>query len=166
MINGPLVHLVFNHIPVIGVPACVLLLLASVVRKSRDLTGAGLVGLVLVALLSIAAFLSGDSAAGGLREMAKAGTIRPDVLDLRERIERHDDAASIGFWILEALGALALVGLALAWRKGAPPRPLVMAMLVAAVLLSGWFAWIAHLGGLIRHPEIDPGSIRDVHGPA
>src|SRR5947207_15901838 len=107
--NGPMLHLAFNHVPVIGVPFCALLLLAGLVRRSRELVSAALVAFVLVALLTIVAYLSGDPAqhvAQGL----------PGVE--RDRIEQHSDAADWAFWAVEALGIAALVGLYLGHHKG------------------------------------------------
>ena len=50
MMNGAFVHLAFNHVPVLGLPFCLLLLFAAVGTKSRDLLRAACAGLVLVAV--------------------------------------------------------------------------------------------------------------------
>src|SRR5437016_8282493 len=98
--NAAFFHLAFNHIPVIGVPFCFLLLTAGVGRKSRDLIWAGFVALVLVAILTIPAYKSGGRAARLIKDIP--GIVRAD-------IHEHAEAADDAFVALEGLGALALV---------------------------------------------------------
>ena len=60
--NGAYLHLVTNHVPVIGFPIVFLLLTAGAIRKSRDLVNAGLVGLVLLGIVTTVAWRSGGPA--------------------------------------------------------------------------------------------------------
>ena len=60
-------HLVLNHVPVIGSVIAFGLLLLAVLRRSADLRRAALEIVVLVGLFSLPAYLSG---AGGQNEIA------------------------------------------------------------------------------------------------
>jgi len=145
--NGAMLHLVSNHIPVIMPPFLALLFAAAIWRRSKELAAAGYAGLVLTALLTIVAFQSGGPAAHIVRGIE--GVERADV-------RAHSHAADQAFWAMEALGVLAIGGLvAMVKKEDLLPR-LNVAALLGSVLLSAWMGWVAHLGGLIRHPEIGP----------
>jgi hypothetical protein len=143
--NGPQLHLALNHLPVVGVPACFLLLAAAFARKSRDLAGAGFAGLVLVALIMIAAFKTGGPAARVVRNLPG---IAPG------SIHEHAEAADWGLWTMQVLGAVGIAGLWFESRAGKEPGRLAAAALMGALFVSTVMVRIAHLGGLIRHPEI------------
>ncbi len=142
--NGAFLHLALNHIPVVGMPFCFLLLLVGVCRKSQELTSAGLAALVLVALITILTFRSGGPAARVVRNY-------PGIE--RALIHNHAEAADDIFWSVEILGAAALMGLWFSRRWGVVPKWLVGLVMLGALVASGWLGWVAHLGGLIRHPE-------------
>lgn len=105
--------------------------------------------MVFVALVTIPAFKSGGPAAFAVRGF-------PGIV--RSTIHEHAEAADKGFWALEILGALALAGLLFFRRMGGVPMIFASLMLVASLLISGWMFRVAHLGGLIRHPEIGSGA--------
>jgi hypothetical protein len=126
-------------------PGCALLLLAGLLRRSRDLVQAGFAALVLTALITVPVFRTGGPAARVVREL-------PGVV--RAQIGEHDEAADFGLWSAELLGALGLVGLWLARRPSGAPGGFTVVVLLAAVWSSTVFGRVAHLGGLIRHPEI------------
>ena len=65
-------HLVLNHVPVIGSVIAFGLLLLALVRRSADLRRAGLEVFVLVGLLSLPAYLSGARRAGRTRQAPRA----------------------------------------------------------------------------------------------
>jgi hypothetical protein len=61
-INWAHVHLMINHFPVIGMPIGILLLAYALVRKSEEVKTAGLGLFVLIALMTISVFLTGEGA--------------------------------------------------------------------------------------------------------
>lgn len=147
--NGAFVHLALNHIPVLGTPFAFLLLLGGRFRQSEELTRAGLVALVAVAILTIPAFKSGPAAAHVLK-VTNADINWPSV-------HEHAEAAEFGFWAAEILGVLALASLFFYRRLGGLPLiPFAVVMIAASLFVSVVMARVAHLGGLIRHPEISP----------
>jgi hypothetical protein len=143
--NGPFLHLAINHIPVIGVPFAFVLLAAGLMRKSRDLTQAGFVVLILIGLGAYPVVKTGGMAARVVHDL-------PGVT--HEMIHEHAEAADFGFWGAVGLGVLSLIGFWVTAKSQAIPKALVGVALVGALWLSTVMARVAHLGGLIRHPEI------------
>jgi hypothetical protein len=142
--NAAFLHLAVNHVPVVGLPLVFLLLAAAVARRSRELAGAGFVGLALMAVASFAAFKTGGPAHHLLD--ALPGTPH-DV------IREHARAANWGWYESLVLGLLGLAGLRALRRAQKFPRGLTIAAAVGALFVSTVMARVAHLGGLIRHPE-------------
>ena len=60
--NWAHVHLMLNHIPVVGIGFAILLLAVAVVRRSHELTNVALVFVILVSLWAIPAYLTGEPA--------------------------------------------------------------------------------------------------------
>lgn len=143
--NGAYLHLAVNHLPIILTPVGFLLLLAALIRKSKDLAQAGFVVLVLVALSTWVTTETGDMAAGVVRNL-------PGIE--RARIHEHAQAADYAVWPAMILGALSLFGLWKAEKSGGVPRGLAILVLLGSLFLSTIMVRVAHLGGLIRHPEI------------
>jgi hypothetical protein len=146
--NGAFLHLAVNHVPVVGLPLVFLLLVAAAARRSRDLAGAGFVGLILMAVAAYAALKTGGPAHHLLDSV-------PGVS--HEVIHAHGRAARWAWYGAFALGLLGLAG-ALSLRRSARfPLGYVVAAALGAGFVSVLMARVAHLGGLIRHPEIEAG---------
>lgn len=140
------VHLMLNHMPLLGTIAAALLLGWGLVRRSADVTRLGLVAAVLVALLTIPVYLTGEPAAHRLRELI------PD-MD-RDLAEEHEERAEVGFNAVLVTGALAVVALWLG-RRAPAPSPALSGVVCAALLVCfALFAWAALVGGQIRHTEL------------
>ncbi len=151
--NAAQVHLALNHLPiglvVVGAP----LLLAAILRKSKELKAAASIVLIVSALTSIPVFLSGEPAEEIVEHRA----------GVSERvIHEHEEAAELSLIFIEVVGALMLA----AWlfdRFRAPvPNGVWFGILGLTVLTLGLFVRTAHLGGLIRHDEI--GSVGENKG--
>lgn len=142
--NWAHVHLMLNHLPVLGTIFGLLLLGWAALRRSEMLQRAALATFVLTGLAAIPVFLTGEPAEKVVEHLA--GTAE-------QAIEAHEEAALVALIAVEALGALALTTLVL-FRKRGVPRPLVGAALVCALATAGWMAQTANLGGRIRHAEL------------
>jgi len=142
--NWPHVHLMLNHLPVLGTVFGLALLGWGLIRRNEMLQRIALVTFVLTALSAIPVFLTGEPAEDMVERLA--GTAA-------QAIEAHEEAAVVALIAIEALGAFALVALLL-FRRRVIPRPLVAAALVFALATSGWMAQTANLGGRIRHAEL------------
>lgn len=152
--NGAYWHLATNHIPVIAIPFIFFLLLGGLLRKSQDLIKASYVAAIVTAFITIFVWKTGGAAAHVLQGIP--GIERAD-------IHEHAEAADFGFWAAEIVGALALIGL---WRGrgGLLSSRWGYFVLVVVLWASTVEARVAHLGGLIRHPEIHaPPTAADRH---
>jgi len=142
------IHLLLNHLPIIGTIAGLLLLLGGLVRRSDEVRRAGLVTFVLVALLTVPVYVTGEGAEEAVEGLP--GVTEP-------LIEEHQDAALVAFSASGVLGVLALVAL-WRYRAGALPTTVVNVVLGLALAVSALMVWTGGLGGQIRHTEIRSGG--------
>ena len=154
--NGAFVHLAFNHIPVIGIPFGLLLLLAGLLRQSRDLVQAAFVSWVVIALCTVVAFKSGGPAAHTIKGL-------PGIE--RSTIHEHAEAADWALRGAVGLAAFSWLGLWFIKKSNAAPKWLSVLLVLGGIGVSGWSAYVAHLGGLIRHPEIAQGFVAEASPP-
>jgi hypothetical protein len=143
--NAAFLHLAVNHVPVIGLPLIFVLLTAAAARRSRELAGAGFVGLALMAVATFAAVKTGGPAHHIMDSIP--GVSHPV-------IHEHARAARWAWYGALALGVLGLAGLRRLRRAGSFPMALTVAAVFGAGFVSVVMGRVAHLGGLIRHPEI------------
>jgi uncharacterized membrane protein len=143
--NWAHVHLLINHFPVIGVLGAILLLVYSLVRKSEEVTMVSFGLFVLIALITIAVFFTGEAAEDVVKNL-------PGVTETY--IGRHEEMAELALVLIEVLGVMALVGLFLLRRKGSIPRWVVVMVLVTSLAVAAVVGLTANLGGQIRHTEI------------
>ena len=130
--NGVHIHLLLNHIPVIGMLIGLAVFALGVWRRNDSWTRLALGLFVVVAVASLATMLTGEGA---------------------------EEAAELAAWASYLLGAVSLAGLI--WVRGrALPRSLTVAILPLVVLVTGLMAYTANLGGQIRHTEIRAAELR------
>lgn len=77
-----------------------------------------------------------------------------------ETIETHAVVARGTSLGLVVLGAITLSSLLRDWQGDPPGQALKAAILAGAVIAVYPLAWSAHLGGLVRHPELAHPTIR------
>src|ERR1700676_1166524 len=121
-------HLLLNHFPIIGTMVGLALFLISFLGKNEDLRRGSLIVFAAIAFLTIPTFLSGVPA--GLMITGKPGVSSA-------LIQRHEGAAMLSRWVMEAPGALALVGLWQSHRTSCPARWNVLAVLVLSIMTVG-----------------------------
>ena len=145
-------HLILNHIPSIGVGAAAFLLLYGLLKKSDEVIKATFCGIVAIALITIAVYLTGKAAEDTVEHL-------PGVSE--SFIERHEDAGLIALVSIEILGLFALGGLFLSRRRGAIPRGFTALALGLCLVAGGVAAWTSNRGGQIRHTEIRGSGVSD-----
>lgn len=150
--NAAHVHLLVNHLPIIGAMLAVpLLALAAIRPKQRGLVIAVAVVLTLGAGGGGLALASGDAAEDLVERLP--GVREDDIHAHEERAE-----VAIGFAVVAALASLVAAGLEL--DRGTPaPRSAVLGLLVLALANAGTMAWTGASGGVIRHTEIRAGGV-------
>jgi uncharacterized membrane protein len=145
----PHLHLLLNHIPIIGTMVGVGLFLASFFVKADDVRRSSLVLFVVMALLTIPTFMTGV----GAQEKIVGDPTVSNAL-----IQRHEGAAELAVWFMEITGAFAVVALWQSIRRTSPARWNTSAILIFSLVTVGLMARTGNTGGEIRHEEI-----RSVH---
>jgi hypothetical protein len=145
------VHLLLNHLPILGTVIGLGLFLVALVGNRDDLKEACLALFSLLALLAIPTYMSGDAAQETIKESAGVSM---------EMIQAHQGAALLAFIFMEITGAVSILAL---WRfsrsaknpwMSGPARLTLSAVLLLAIATSGLMAVAGNTGGDIRHPEI------------
>ena len=148
--NAAHLHLLLNHLPVVGTMVGILLLAYALLRRSPELARASLGLFVLLALAGVVVYLTGEPAEETVENLAGVS---------ESAIESHEEAALVATMLLGVLGVVALGGL-VAFRKRAAGIPRGFAALALALSLAPAAAmgYTANLGGQIRHTEIRSGA--------
>ena len=147
--NNAHLHLLLNHLPVLGSVLGLFLLIFSLWRKSIEIKRVSLVVFVLTAMSLVPTYLTGEPAEEMVEHL-------PGVSEAL--VGQHESAALVALSAALATGVVALAGLILLWRKNSLPVWLALATLFLAVASSTLMARTANLGGQIRHTEIRSGS--------
>jgi hypothetical protein len=144
--NGVHLHLLINHLPVIGSLFAILLLAWSLFRRNIEVGRAALGLFVVAAFAGLAAYFTGEPAEHAVEKISGID---------RQMIHAHEEAAELATVILGIYGIFAL-GALFHLRKYAAefPRRLVTLALAIALVPAGAMARTANQGGKIRHPEI------------
>jgi uncharacterized membrane protein len=149
------VHILLNHVPIIGTLITLGVFLVSLVAGHDDMKQVSLALFSLIALLAIPTYISGNGAQNALKDTSEVSA---------SAIESHQGAALLAFIFMEITGAASLVGLLRfsrtdknPWTSG-PARVTLLAVLLLAVATSGLMAVAGNTGGNIRHSEILSGE--------
>jgi hypothetical protein len=151
-------HVLINHIPIIGLPIILLLLAWGLLRREDAVVRAALIGTVLLAVGTWFTDYTGDGAKDDIRHLAWAN---------KAVITAHEDAGDQAEMVAIATGVVALATLVLA-RGGRPMRrPLLFAVLVLLIGSSALAARAGWRGGKIRHNEfgLTPAASPDSTAP-
>jgi len=145
-------HLLLNHLPVVGTVFGVLFLAFALVRRDSGLAKASFGFLALIGAFAVAVYLTGEPAQEAVEKLPGF----PERL-----IDRHEDAALLATILTGTIGALALAALVF-YRRRPLPRSLTAVALVCALGTAVTMAYTANLGGQIRHAEIRGGAASPV----
>ena len=137
-------HLILNHVPVIGMVFALLILGVAAWRRNDGMGRLGLAVMVGLAVVTAAVFLTGEPAEEAVEEVAGVS---------EAMIHPHEEAAEAALIVTGIAGAMALVALS-AYRRRALPRLITGAAFTAALVSTTMLGWAANLGGQIRHTEI------------
>ena len=137
-------HLLLNHVPVVGILFALLLFAAAIFLRETVSTRFALGFSAAIALVALAVYFTGEPAEEAIEKLA----------GISERvIEQHEEAAELSTIAMSMFGALALAALVI-FRKRKMPRWVGAAGLAGTIVLTALMGWTANLGGQIRHSEI------------
>ena len=151
-------HLVTNHIPIIGVPFAIALLLLGLWKGSDDLKSAAFLAFVALGILTIVVYLLGQSGEDFVEDLAGVS---------HDTIEDHEGAATFGLISVLITALPAAFGLVrYRWMRrpadddvvSSFPRWVVLLTLVLAVGSAAVLGYTGRLGGKIRHTEFHGGT--------
>ena len=144
------IHLLFNHVPVIGTLAALLVVIIGLVMKNNAVKMTGLAVYLAMALAVVPTYLTGEGAEDRVENIAG---ISENV------IESHEEMAQLSFWIILATAAIAGVALFTQW-KSMSVAPLISTLFVViAIGASVQIGLTAHEGGKIRRPDLGSQTI-------
>ncbi|MGZ3711575.1 MAG: hypothetical protein ACXWQO_15250 [Bdellovibrionota bacterium] len=138
------IHLVLNHIPVVGIPIALLFLAHGFFRGNQGTQRIALVALVAIAALTVPIYFTGEPAEKVVEHL-------PGVAE--SFIEAHEDAAEVSIILTTITGVLA-VGALWLWRSERFLRYALLGTMSAAAIAAASLGYTANLGGKIRHTEI------------
>ncbi len=147
--NDAHLHLVLNHLPILGVLFGLLILTAGFFLKNPAVKRTALGMFVLSAVFAIPAYLTGEPAEEVVEKL-------PGVTE--NLIETHEDLANIFLWVVCGLGLFSLVTFYTDY-KSKKIAPTLYALTFVAAIGSMIFAQrVGASGGEIRHTEIRSGA--------
>ncbi|MBS1519249.1 MAG: hypothetical protein JSS91_14280 [Bacteroidetes bacterium] len=146
MMNGAHLHLILNHIPIIGSLFSIFILIIGIIKKSDDVKKVCMLVIIFTALLTIPVYLSGEKA------QEKIEGNYDDVAE--DMIEPHEDFALYSFIAMDIVGAMALISMFLFRKPKLLPNSFAFLMLALLIIVNGMMAYTGNLGGRIHHPEI------------
>ena len=148
--NAAHLHLIINHIPVIGTFFCFLVLLFGWLGKKPAVQKTALFLFVIVGLIAVPVFVSGN----GAEEIVEKF---PGVS--KQSIEAHQDSATITLIFIEILAVASLLGFALFGRRENLPGGFLLTVVILTIVAFVLTANTSNLGGKIRHPQEMGGSL-------
>lgn len=139
------IHIILNHIPILGTGFVTLTFLIALIFRNVFLQKLSLWFLALAALFTAAAYLTGDGAAHVLESFTHVST---------SLVHDHESMARISLIIMFFTGVIALFGIVFYTHKPALPRYLQILVMAILVINTAVLIYVGYLGGLINHPEI------------
>ena len=144
-------HLMLNHLPVLGVPALLALLLWGLARDMPTVARGALWLTLALSVVTAAVYLTGEAA----EELIEG------LPTFEERlVERHEIVAWWATATVVATGCLAAGALYRSARGGVPDSRMLIRLVVVGLALSTVAVVVtAWTGGPIGHPELRPGAV-------
>lgn len=160
-------HLITNHIPIIGVPFALALLALGIWRKSDELKTAGFLIFVFLGLATLGTFLLGQGGEDFVEELAG---VSHDAIEDHEDFAKYALASVIIAALFSLLALIRFKGLMFLKRRITDngkllngevtsatisyyPSWIVFAVLLLALASSAMLGYTGKLGGKIRHSE-------------
>jgi len=150
--NAAELHLLLNHLPVLIPILGLIVLLAGLALKSPDIQKTGLCFLIAAGFFALPTYFSGEPAEDVVKNYPGAS---------RAAIHEHEDAGLWSLIVLEGAAVAAAVAFFLLWKKKRVPKVGWAVLLVVTGMACAAMARTAHIGGLIRHEEIQTPQERE-----
>ena len=146
--NAAHLHLMFTHLPIVGIGLAVLLNIYAIFSKSNEIKKLTLWFYVLMGGFALLAYFTGDGAEDIIKTYPG---ISPDM------IEDHEHAALFFFIGLLVISTVSLLGLYLIRKKEQLLKKFNLYLLIVAIFVSTIAIKTGYSGGEIRHSEMEKG---------
>jgi uncharacterized membrane protein len=143
------IHLLVNHLPIIGSLLGAFVLAQGLLTKSNQTKIAAYNIFLISAVGAGIAYLTGEAAEESVENIKGI---------LESNIERHEEFALYALISLIILGAASILALFLNYRKYKLTRKYAIAVLCISLISFGLVARTGYLGGQIRHTELNSES--------
>lgn len=149
-------HLVLNHIPIVGIPVALAFLAQGLWVRNPATHRFSLIVLFVLSVMVLPVFFTGEPAEEVVEHL-------PGVAE--SFIEAHEEAAKFSLVLTLLSGAVAFIAL---WfqRDEKKARLLNLGVMGVATLAIVSLLYTAKLGGEVRHTEFRSGSPTQTEGPA
>lgn len=147
--NEAHIHLMINHLPVIGLLIASSLLAFAYVRRDLQLMRVALWTVFLTALSTIPVYFSGEGAEEVVEHM-------PGISEAL--IEHHEELAEIALFVSQLTGLIALATILALKKSHRIFKVGSVITLVAALASLATMGLVANTGGKISHPELRDAS--------
>lgn len=138
-------HLLSNHVPIIGAFLGAVVLVVGMIRKSPPTLAAAYWVFIIAAVVGLAAYFSGEGAEEAVEHL-------PGVS--HDIIEAHEDIAKFTLIAMGLLGGLSIFGLLRSKNHFDNIKTLATVILLVAIASFGVGVYTGLTGGQIRHTEV------------
>ncbi len=145
-------HLILTHFPIVGTILGIGILAYGQFLKNDTIKKVALVTFVLMAILTIPVFLTGEEAGEAVEDIAGVS---------EQLIENHEELAEKAIWLMGLLGVLSLINLFVIIKKWSFAKIISIITLIVSLGTFGLFAQVGSTGGEIRHSEIRTTSVNN-----
>jgi uncharacterized membrane protein len=143
--NATHLHLILSHFPIVGTIIGIGILMYGLFFKKLEIQKIAFVTFILMALLAIPVFLTGEEAGETVEKIAGVS---------EQLIENHEELAEKAIWLMGLLGVLSIVSLFAIIKNLSFVKTISMVTFIVSIATFGVFAQVGNLGGQIRHSEI------------
>ena len=148
-------HLVLSHFPIIGTIIGIGILAYGQFFKNIEIQKVALAIFILMAILTIPVFLTGEEAEETVEHIAGVS---------EQLIENHEELAEKAIWLMGLLGILSLINFFAIIKKLSFAKTISLITLIVSLGTFGLFAKVGSTGGEIRHSEIRTTNVNNDNG--
>lgn len=145
-------HLILTHFPIVGTILGIGIMAYGQFSKKDDIKKIALATFVLMAILTIPVFLTGEEAEETVENIAGVS---------EQIIENHEELAEKAIWLMGFLGVLSLLNFFAIFKKWSFAKIMSIVTLLVSIGTFGLFAQVGSTGGEIRHSEIRTTSVNN-----
>jgi uncharacterized membrane protein len=143
--DGAHLHLLLNHYPIVGSIIAFMLLFVGFFMKNKSVINAALVIAVLIGLITIPVFLTGEAAEHKVEDLAGTSEFY---------LEEHEDIGKTAFLTMNIAAILSLIALVVNLISRKTSRIITAIALLAIAATVAIMVYTGYLGGKIRRPEL------------